>query len=536
MRLQQFLKQVAMALLASLAFGMPARSASLIDNVHGYTLAGDRLQRFTGLVFSDGKVVATGDAAVLRSRYPDAQIIDGRGKTLLPGLIDAHGHVLDLGFQSVQINLVDTESIGQAQQRIRDYAGAHADAAWLLGRGWNQVKWKLGRFPLASELDAVVSDRPALLSRIDGHAEWLNTRALQAAGITRDTRDPTGGRIERDANGNPTGVLVDKAMDIADKVVPPPGDSEQRAALKAALAHMNSVGLTGAGDAGVPASSIALYRDFADQSLLSVRIYAMIGDTGDDFLALSKSGPLIAYGNDRLTVRSVKLYADGALGSRGAALLAPYSDKPDQRGLLFLTDAQMEAKVETALLAGYQVNVHAIGDAANRQVLDAFETAYRKTGGRELRNRIEHAQVVALPDIPRFKQLNLIASMQPTHATSDMNMAEDRIGRERLQGAYAWRSFLKQGTRIAGGSDFPVESDNPFFGLHAAVTRKPAQRPAARRRAPPPGGIFFGFSPPPPLGAPRKPQQDPPTPSLGAENGPSFFSLVPGFGGRPRGT
>jgi predicted amidohydrolase YtcJ len=471
MRLKQFLKQVAMALAAGLAFGTPARSASLIDNVHGYTLAGDRLQRFTGLVFSDGKVVATGEAAGLRSRYPDAQIIDGRGKTLLPGLIDAHGHVLDLGFQSVQINLVDSESIGQAQQRIRDYAGAHADAAWLLGRGWNQVKWKLGRFPLASELDAAVSDRPVLLSRIDGHAEWLNTRALQAAGITRDTRDPIGGRIERDADGNPTGVLVDKAMDIADKVVPTPGDGEQRAALKAALAHMNSVGLTGAGDAGVPASSIALYRDFADQGLLSVRIYAMIGDTGDDFLALSKSGPLIAYGNDRLTVRSVKLYADGALGSRGAALLAPYSDKPDQRGLLFLTDAQMEAKVETALRAGYQVNVHAIGDAANRQVLDAFETAYRKTGGRELRNRIEHAQVVALPDIPRFKQLNLIASMQPTHATSDMNMAEDRIGRERLQGAYAWRSFLKQGTRIAGGSDFPVESDNPFFGLHAAVTR-----------------------------------------------------------------
>jgi predicted amidohydrolase YtcJ len=197
----------------------------------------------------------------------------------------------------------------------------------------------------------------------------------------------------------------------------------------------------------------------------------MIRDVGADFAALSAHGPLIDYANDRLTVRSVKLFADGALGSRGAALLEPYSDMPGQRGLEFMSDAEILRKMEIALKAGYQVNVHAIGDAANRQVLDAFEAAYKAVGGRELRNRIEHAQVVALSDIPRFKQLDLIASMQPTHATSDMNMAEDRIGKERLKGAYAWRSFLDQGTRIAAGSDFPIESDNPFFGLHAAVTR-----------------------------------------------------------------
>jgi hypothetical protein len=204
---------------------------------------------------------------------------------------------------------------------------------------------------------------------------------------------------------------------------------------------------------------------------LSVRVYAMIRDAGDDFHQLSPSGPLLGYGDDHLTVRAVKLFADGALGSRGAALLAPYSDKPDQKGLLFMSDAEMESKVEIALKAGYQVNVHAIGDAANRQVLNAFEAAYKNVGGRDLRNRIEHAQVVALSDIPRFKQLDIIASMQPTHATSDMNMAEDRIGAERLKGAYAWRSMLKQGTKIAGGSDFPVESDNPFFGIYSAVTR-----------------------------------------------------------------
>jgi hypothetical protein len=217
---------------------------------------------------------------------------------------------------------------------------------------------------------------------------------------------------------------------------------------------------------------VALYRDFADRGQLTARIYAMIGDTGEDFRALSKAGPLIGYGGDHLDVRAVKLFADGALGSRGAALQEPYSDAPGQRGLLFMSDQAMETKIQTALQAGYQVNVHAIGDAANHQVLDGFEAAYRAVGGRELRNRIEHAQVVAPADIPRFKALDLIASMQPTHATSDMNMAEARIGRERLEGAYAWRRFLDQGTRIAGGSDFPVESDNPFFGLYSAVTRQ----------------------------------------------------------------
>jgi predicted amidohydrolase YtcJ len=462
----------AMALLCASLFSIQASGEPiLVEHIHGYTLVADHLQRFSGLVFDQGKVVATGDAALLRADYADAKRIDGRGRTLLPGLIDAHGHVIDLGFESVQIMLYDTESLPQAQARIRAYVAANPGRSWYLGGGWNQVKWNLGRFPLASELDAAIDDRPAVLDRVDGHAKWLNTKALEAAAITRDTPDPVGGRIERGANGEPSGVLVDKAMDLVEKILPPPSDAEQRAALLAALAHMNSVGLTGVGDAGVSAHEIGLYRELADQGQLSVRIYAMIRGVGADFTSLSASGPLIGYGDDRLTVRSVKLFADGALGSRGAALLAPYADKPDQRGLLFMSDAEMRSSIETALRAGYQVNVHAIGDAANAQVLDAFAAAYRSVGGSQLRNRIEHAQVVALADIPRFKQLNLIASMQPTHATSDMNMAEARIGKSRLEGAYAWRRFLSQGTRIAGGSDFPVESDNPFFGLHAAVTR-----------------------------------------------------------------
>ncbi len=449
-----------------------ARSApTIVTNVHGYTLVGAKLEPFSALAFEAGKVLEIGDAAGLRSKYAKARVIDGHGKTLLPGLIDAHGHVLDLGLESVQVQLTGTASLQEAEQKIRAYARANPRRAWLEGGGWNHVIWKLGRFPTAQELDSAVADRPAALDRIDGHAKWLNSKALRAAGITKDTRDPTGGRIERDAAGNPSGVLVDKAMNLVEAVIPKLGEAERLAALQAAMRHMNSVGLTGVGDAGVGADVIASYRKLADQGRLTVRVYAMIAGTGEDFRALSKDGPLLGYAHDRLTVRSVKLFADGALGSRGAALLAPYSDKPEQTGLLFMTNAEMQHRIETALSAGYQVNIHAIGDAANRQVLDAFEAAYRSVGGRALRNRIEHAQVVAPSDIPRFKQLDLIASMQPTHATSDMNMAEARIGPERLKGAYAWRAFLDQGTVIAGGSDFPVESDNPFFGLHAAVTR-----------------------------------------------------------------
>lgn len=460
------------ALLGALALANACLAApTLVEHVQGYTLASDKLQSFDALAFENGKVLATGSAAELHKKFPAAQLVDGHGHTLLPGLIDAHGHMLDLGLATVRVRLEDTASLAAAQQLVRNYAKSHPDRAWIQGTGWNQVIWKLGRFPLASELDAAVGDRPAALDRVDGHALWLNTRALKAAGITRDTRDPVGGRIERDAQGNPNGVLVDNAMDLANRVIPQPSAAEQKAALQAALRHINTVGLTGVADAGVSAQVVALYRELADHGELSARIYAMIRTVGEDFHKLSASGPLIGYGHDFLTVRSVKLFADGALGSRGAAMLAPYSDQAGQKGLMFHTAAEMEASIETALKAGYQVNIHAIGDAANRQVLDGFEAAYRKVGGRELRNRIEHAQVVALSDIPRFKTLNLIASMQPTHATSDMNMAEDRVGAERIKGAYAWRTFLAQGTVIAAGSDFPVESDNPFFGLYSAVTR-----------------------------------------------------------------
>ncbi|MGE8320481.1 MAG: amidohydrolase [Comamonas sp.] len=457
---------------AAAAAGAAQAAPVLVEAVNGYTLQNNQLAQFSGLVFDEGKVLATGDAKALAQKYPQAQRVDGGGRTLLPGLIDVHGHVFRLGFKTSEISLSGTKTLAEAQANIRAYAEKNPQRAWLLGHGWNQVNWKLGRFPTAAELDAAVADRPVRLIRVDGHAAWLNTKALQLAGITKDTKDPAGGRIERDADGNPTGVLVDKAQALANAVVPPYNDDDRRRALAAAVSHLSALGLTGAGDAGVVVDDDRIYREFADQGKLKVRIYGMIKDMAEDYDKLSAKGPLVGYGNDRYSLRAVKMYGDGALGSRGAALMSPYSDDHSHSGLLFMSDAVFQANATKALKAGYQVNVHAIGDAANHQVLDGMEAAFKAVdGGRKLRNRVEHAQVIALPDIPRFKQLDLIASMQPTHATSDMNMAEDRVGKERIKGAYAWQTLLKQGTVIAGGSDFPVESANPFFGLHSAVTR-----------------------------------------------------------------
>ena len=473
-------------LLAALALALPVHAADLlVTHVKGYTLDSKGvLHRFDSLLVDQGKVVATGSRDALSRRAGKAKVVDGQGRTLLPGLIDAHGHVLDLGYARNQADLTGTQSLKDALARVKAYAAEHPDAKWLLGGGWNQEIWKLGRFPTAKELDAVVSDRPVWLSRVDGHAAWANSAAMKAAGITRDTKDPAGGRIERDAAGNPTGVFVDGATALIYDKLPPPTAKEMSAALDTALAEMASVGLTGVDDAGIDLPTYRLYRQYADQHKLTARIYAMIRGTGDDFDTISKDGQLIGYGDDFLTVRAVKLFADGALGSRGAAMLAPYSDDPHNSGLLFQQPAELTAMVEKAMGKGYQVCIHAIGDHANREVLDSFAAAYKvHPEGIALRNRVEHAQIVSLQDIPRFVPLHLIASMQPTHATSDMNMAEDRIGHERIKGAYAWQRFLKQGTVVAGGSDFPVESPNPFFGLYSAITREDHQ-------GHPPGGWY----------------------------------------------
>jgi predicted amidohydrolase YtcJ len=460
------------ALLA--AFAVPAHADTIIDRANGYTLnAAGQLQRFTSLAFDDlGRIIAVGSEQETAAALPRAEHIDVQGKTLLPGLIDAHGHVFELGEIASGVELYSPTSLNGAVKAVADFARSHPKNAWIIGFGWNQEIWKLGRFPTAAELDVVVKDRPVLLHRVDGHAIWVNTKALEMAGVTRETPDPAGGKIERDVSGKPTGVLVDAAMELVNKVVPLPTPAEARATLDVALASLAKVGLTSVHDAGIKVVQDDIYRDYADHGKLTTRVYAMIGDTTADFDELSKDGPLKSYANDVYALAAVKLYSDGALGSRGAALLAPYSDMPSTKGLLFYPDAEMRAKMNKAMKAGYQVNIHAIGDAGNHQILDAYAQLIPQYKNVELRHRIEHAQVVTPEDIPRFKQLGIIPSMQPTHATSDQNMAEQRVGHERIKGAYAWRTFLDQGSKIACGSDFPIESPNPFEGLHAAVTRQ----------------------------------------------------------------
>ena len=462
--------------LAFTALAPAANAQTIIDRANGYTLtAAGTLQRFTSLAFdAQGKVVAVGSEAQTVAALPGAKHVDVQGKTLLPGLIDAHGHVFGLGEIASGVDLFTPTSLPAALRAVADFARAHPKNAWIIGYGWNQEAWKLGRFPTAADLDAVVGDRPVLLRRVDVHATWLNSTALAMAGITRDTPDPAGGKIERDARGNPTGVLVDSAMALADKVVPLSTPAQARAMLDNALALLAKSGLTSVHDAGISVAEDGIYRDYADHGKLTARVYAMIGDTGAAFDELSKEGPLKTYANDTYALAAVKLFSDGALGSRGAALIAPYSDMPSTKGLLFQQNAAMQAKMEKAMKAGYQVNVHAIGDAGNHQILDAYAQLIPKYQAGGLRHRIEHAQVVAPEDIPRFKALDIIPSMQPTHATSDQNMAEQRVGPERIKGAYAWRTFLDQGSRIACGSDFPVEPPDPFEGLHAAVTRQNA--------------------------------------------------------------
>jgi predicted amidohydrolase YtcJ len=473
MRLRQFPLQCSLVMAALGAAGA-AQATTVIDNANGYTLnAKGELLHFASLAFDDqGRILAVGSAAEVAAKSPQARHVDMQGRTVLPGLIDAHGHVFGLGAQLTQLDLSNTATLPEALKATGDYARANGQQAWVIGRGWNQEIWKLGRFPTATELDGAVAGRPVWLQRVDGHAGWANSRALALAGITKSTPDPVGGKIVRDASGAATGVLVDAAQDLVNKVVPRQGEAEARRELDRSLQEIARVGLTSVHDAGISVAQDRLYRDYADHGKLSARIYAMIGGTGADFDQLSKNGPLKDYANGMYALRAVKLYADGALGSRGAALLAPYSDDPHSHGLLFHSAAEIDAMMTRAMSKGYQVNVHAIGDAGNRQVLDTYQKELVATKSAAQRHRIEHAQVVALADLPRFKALGVIPSMQPTHATSDKNMAESRIGHERMQGAYAWRTFLKQGSRIACGSDFPVESPNPFFGIHAAVTRQ----------------------------------------------------------------
>lgn len=455
-------------LASSLTFGQ----ATLLNNVNGYTVAQDgSLQQFAALRFSGDTVERVYGAGEALPADEDLIVIDGEGRTLLPGLIDAHGHVLSFGLSLLRVDLTGTGTEQEAAERVQAFAVENADLAWIQGRGWNQELWDTRAFPSTVSLDEVLGDRPVWLSRVDGHAGWANSAALELAGIGITTTDPDGGQIIRDAEGRPTGVLVDNAMRLVTSIIPPLTPEEQVFALRRALNELTRYGMTSVHDAGIAATTVEAYKVLLEEGPLPVRVYAMLAATDPDNAANLAAG-YFESDDATLSIRSVKISADGALGSRGAALIEDYSDMEGHRGLLLHEPARLTELMQTAMAANFQVNVHAIGDRANQVVLDNFAALIEATGTGTLRHRIEHAQVLTYQDILRFNQLGVIPSMQATHATSDKNMAEDRLGPVRIQGAYAWRKVMEAGAMIANGSDFPVESPNPFFGLHASVTRQ----------------------------------------------------------------
>lgn len=434
-----------------------------------------------------GRVLAVGDAKALLARYPDAKRIDAAGKTVIPGLIDAHGHVMGLGYALMRVDLADARDKAEVIARLRAYEKQLPPNAWLLGSGWDQNDWPEKAFPTAADLDAAFPERPVWLERVDGHAGWANSAALRAAAAKavrplEGDWQPDGGRIER-IEGKPSGVFVDAAMSLVHAVVPAPDTAYRQQALEKALQAAVRNGLTGVHDMGVSREDLALMVQFADEQRLPLRIDAYADGDGAALADLCARGPY-GHAGGRLQMRGVKLYADGALGSRGAALLEDYSDDPGNRGLLVTEPGALEAAMRKAHGCGVQVATHAIGDRGNRLVLDAYHRVLGGTAKTDHRWRIEHAQVVAPEEFPRFAELGVIASMQPTHATSDMPWAQDRLGPVRIGGAYAWQRMQANGVKLALGSDFPVESVDPRRGLHAAVTRQDAHgHPAGGWRA-----------------------------------------------------
>jgi predicted amidohydrolase YtcJ len=421
---------------------------------------------------ADGRIVAVGSRDELLKRYPKGARIDAGNATVVPGLIDAHGHVAGLGLTKLRVDLVDTESKAQVLQRLREFEKTLPAGAWLLGRGWDQNDWPEKNFPTAADLDAAFPTRPVFLVRVDGHAGWANTAAMRA--VKRDLAgdwQPDGGQVVRE-NGKPSGVFVDAAMELVEQAIPALDDATAERALALGMREAVAHGLTGVHDMGVSREDLQRYTRLADRGEVPLRINALADGDNAALAELCRSG-LYRHPSGRLQMRGVKLYIDGALGSRGAAMLEDYSDHAGHRGLMLMQPDTLTQVTTKARKCGVQVATHAIGDRGNREVLDVFGRVLGDA--RDHRWRIEHAQIVAPDDLARFAKLGVIASMQPTHATSDMPWAEERVGPERIVGAYAWRQLRDSGARLALGSDFPVESVDPRLGLYSAVSRADAQ-------------------------------------------------------------
>lgn len=461
------------ALLAT-ALPAPALADQLVDNVEGIRIDDKgKVERFEALwIDDDGRVkqvLRRGDKRPAKVRYR----LDGKGSVLMPGLIDAHLHVMGVGLGALTLDLSDTSSLDQALAKIAAFARDNPTRPWIVGRGWNQEKWRLGRFPTAAELDRVVADRPVWLERVDGHAGWANSAAMKAAGIAPGVANPPGGRVERVGRSLiPSGVFVDAAMDLVGKAVPAPRPVDRDNALVEAQKILHRNGITAAADMGTSIEDWQAFRRAGDAGRLTLRIMAYAA--GPEAMTLiGGPGPTPWLYDDKLRLNGVKLYLDGALGSRGAWLKQPYADDPGNTGLPLMNQAQFRNTLVRAGLGNFQVAAHAIGDAANAEVLNAVAEVGESFKG-DRRWRIEHAQVVDPADLARFGKHGIIASMQPVHQTSDRLMAEARLGPARLAGAYAWRSIADTGARLAFGSDAPVELPDVFAGLATAFTRTDA--------------------------------------------------------------
>ena len=425
----------------------------------------------TAVALAGGKILSVGtDELILQAKGLDTKVVDLGGATVIPGLVDSHCHLYGLGKSLAQIDLMGTESPQQILDLVEAGATKFAADTWIEGRGWDQNDWEIKEYPHRRLLDGIIPARPVLLRRIDGHAAWANSEALRLANISKDTPDPEGGEILRGENGEPTGILIDNAMDLVVEVIPKVGPQEVRRRIRLAVDHGVAHGLTGVHEAGVSWSRAQIYREMAENGELDLRLYAMYDDRPATLDKALAAGPLFT-GDGMLTIRAIKLYADGALGSRGALLLADYTDQPGHRGLSVSSAEHMRDIMRRGGRAGFQIGTHAIGDAANRLVLDLYEEVLGELNLKDSRWRVEHAQILAPEDIPRFGRLGVIAAMQPVHCTSDMDWADERLGTARLAGCYAWRSLLDSGAHLCFGTDFPVEKVDPLAGLFAAVTR-----------------------------------------------------------------